>query len=346
MITISLCMIVKNEEAVLKRCLDSLHGLYDELIIVDTGSTDSTKEIAAQYTDKFFDFTWVNDFSKARNFAFSKCTMDYIYSADADEVLDEENRMRFTELKNNLLPEIEIVQMLYVNRHEFATTENFEKEYRPKLFKRLRTFTWIEPIHEMVNLNPVVYDSDIEILHMPTSLHSKRDLSIFERSISSEDSILSARLAGMYARELIKSGDISDFETAYPFFENAYYDDAHYPDLKAECCCVLSRYFRLCSNHSEFIKWSLRALTDNPCSEICYEYALFFRESGDFFEAIEWCEKALNNTLPIIDLECSGKKIYLLLSDIYTALSKDENAPIFCDFEEKASEYANMAKDC
>ena len=57
-ITVSVCMIVKNEEKVLARCLDSLKGLYEELVIVDTGSTDSTKEIAAGYTDKIYDFTW------------------------------------------------------------------------------------------------------------------------------------------------------------------------------------------------------------------------------------------------------------------------------------------------
>ena len=72
MITISLCMIVKNEEKLLARCLDSVAGLMDEIIIVDTGSTDRTKEIAARYTDKIYDFEWVQDFSAARNFAFSK----------------------------------------------------------------------------------------------------------------------------------------------------------------------------------------------------------------------------------------------------------------------------------
>ena len=66
MISISMCMIVKNEQDILARCLDSYAGTYDELIIVDTGSTDNTKEIAAHYTDK------INDFSAASNFAFSK----------------------------------------------------------------------------------------------------------------------------------------------------------------------------------------------------------------------------------------------------------------------------------
>ena len=83
MVTISVCMIVKNEENVLSRCLDSLSGLWDELIIVDTGSTDETKEIAKKYTDKVYDFTWTGNFSDARNYSFSKAKGDYIYCADA-----------------------------------------------------------------------------------------------------------------------------------------------------------------------------------------------------------------------------------------------------------------------
>ena len=69
MISISMCMIAKNEESVLKRCLDSYSGLFDEIIIVDTGSTDNTKNIAAGYTDKIYDFEWTGDFSEARNHA-------------------------------------------------------------------------------------------------------------------------------------------------------------------------------------------------------------------------------------------------------------------------------------
>ena len=78
MITISLCMIVKNEEKRLKRCLDSLAGLMDEIIIADTGSTDATKEIAGQYTEKVYDLPWTDDFSEARNDVFSRATGEYI----------------------------------------------------------------------------------------------------------------------------------------------------------------------------------------------------------------------------------------------------------------------------
>ena len=121
MITISLCMIVKNEELVLERCLESLKGLMDEIIIVDTGSSDRTKEIAKRYTRQVYDYTWEDDFSKARNYALSFATCDYIYVADADEVLDEENRKKFLQVKEVLLPEIEIVQMLYSGQFESNT---------------------------------------------------------------------------------------------------------------------------------------------------------------------------------------------------------------------------------
>ena len=65
--SISLCMIVRNEEDVLGRCLTSICDLVDEIIIVDTGSTDRTREVAARYTDKIFDFTWIDAFAAARN---------------------------------------------------------------------------------------------------------------------------------------------------------------------------------------------------------------------------------------------------------------------------------------
>ncbi len=99
MVSISLCMIVKNEEKVLARCLDSLAPYMDEIIIVDTGSTDATKEIAGRYTRQVYDFAWTGSFADARNFAASKATKEYIYTADAVEYLDADNQQRLKQLK-------------------------------------------------------------------------------------------------------------------------------------------------------------------------------------------------------------------------------------------------------
>ena len=72
MVSVSLCMIVKNEEEVLARCLENVQGIVDEIIVVDTGSTDNTREIAERYTQQVYDFAWKDDFAAARNFSISK----------------------------------------------------------------------------------------------------------------------------------------------------------------------------------------------------------------------------------------------------------------------------------
>ena len=72
MISIGLCMIVKNEEAVLRRILTPMSKLVDKIYICDTGSVDKTKEIAREFTDEVYDFLWSDDFSAARNFITEK----------------------------------------------------------------------------------------------------------------------------------------------------------------------------------------------------------------------------------------------------------------------------------
>lgn len=84
---ISICIIVKNEEKAIEKCLESLLFLNYEIVVVDTGSTDRTKEVALKYTDKVYDYEWQQDFSAARNFAISKAANDYILMIDSDETL-------------------------------------------------------------------------------------------------------------------------------------------------------------------------------------------------------------------------------------------------------------------
>ena len=86
--TLSVCLIVKDEEEVLERCLSCL-TFADEIVVVDTGSRDDTRKIAARFTDKIYDFAWRDDFAAARNYAFSKATKDLVMWLDADDVIDE-----------------------------------------------------------------------------------------------------------------------------------------------------------------------------------------------------------------------------------------------------------------
>lgn len=323
--TISMCMIVKNEEKILERCLNSYQGLFDEIIIVDTGSTDNTKAIAARYTDAVYDFEWVNDFSAARNFAFSKASCDYIFSADADEVLDSANRTAFANLKKALLPEIDIVQMKYVNSTDFNTVYNCKKEYRPKLFKRLRTFTWISPIHETIRLMPVIFDSDIEILHIPLESHAKRDFSAFMNAVLRGEH-LEEYVLKMFCKELIISGTDEDFLACRDIFENVLqyaYSDA---DCQQAIACVLAHIYRITDNYNAFFKICLKDIAVKPCAEICMELGNYFYNLNDFAEAVLWFINAATETESILDVHSSGDLPLYRLSDCYKALSADAAA--------------------
>ena len=173
-------MIVKNESAVLERCLDSVKGVFDEIIIADTGSDDNTKEIAGKYTDKIVDFKWCDDFSKARNFSFSFATCDYIMWLDADDVLEENSLSELIMLKGNIDPETEAVMMKYI-------LEDGSFFYRERLIKKTNTIKWHGFVHEILApLKNIIY-SEISILHKPLSTKHKdpeRNLKLYEKHLT------------------------------------------------------------------------------------------------------------------------------------------------------------------
>ncbi len=306
MITISACMIVKNEEAVLAGCLNSLKGIADEIIIVDTGSTDRTKEIAANYTDKIYDFVWVDDFAAARNFAFSKATMEYVYSPDADEVLEETDRKKFLQLKQVLLPEIEIVEMIYVNPENRNMAYNFTKEPRPKLFKRLREFRWIDPIHETVALDPVVYSSDIEIQHRPQAMHSDRDFAAMERVLK-KDGTMSDRLFSMYAKELFISGEKENFMTAVEWFAKRSSDENIPEEKRREATCVAAKTYALLEDWERFLALVLPVVATgrNIPAELCFLLGEYY-EKTDIEQATDWYTRAAFGAESYISISYGG----------------------------------------
>lgn len=325
MITISLCMIVKNEEKVLARCLSSIAHIMDEIIIIDTGSCDNTKEIARQFTNQVYDFSWTGNFSDARNFSFSKASMDYIYCADADEVLDEPNMKKLQLLKQELLPEIDIVQMFYCNQLSFNTIYNFDREYRPKLYKRLRSFVWEGEIHEAVRLEPVIYDSDIEIIHMPTSEHASRDLRAFE-TLEKKGVRLNKRLHNIYAKELFISGNNEDFIRALPTFLHTLADTTRSTDELQEAFCVAARACRLKNDISSFFKYALKNVAGNGCSEICCELGEYYQSIEDYEEAIIWYYNAAYETESILNIHSSGDIPLFAIADCYEKLGLTEEA--------------------
>ena len=111
--TLGLALIARNEEKNLARCLDSVQGLFDEIVVVDTGSTDKTKQVAIDHGAKVFDFEWIDDFSAARNFSFSKITCQYVMWLDCDDILLPNDVNQVKQLKENFQAEVYIMPYNY-----------------------------------------------------------------------------------------------------------------------------------------------------------------------------------------------------------------------------------------
>lgn len=149
--SISLALIAKNEEKNINRLLDSVEGCFDEIILVDTGSTDKTVEIARARGCQVHLFDWVNDFSKARNYAFSKCSKDYIAWLDLDDVLS--NKEGFIQWKKSAMQFADY----FLATYHYALNEKNEPVcsfVRERVFRRGVNPQWRYPIHEGVVLQP------------------------------------------------------------------------------------------------------------------------------------------------------------------------------------------------
>lgn len=298
--TLSLCMIVKNEEKVLARCLDSVAGLFDEIVIVDTGSTDKTKSIAAEYTDKIYDFEWNDDFSAARNFSFSKAESDYIMWLDADDVMLSGDCQALKKLKNSGKMESADVWMM---RYNTAFDENQNPTfyyYRERIVKKSKNFHWQGRVHEALVYSGKIFYSEIAVTHrsIKTS-YSKRNLKIYERQIADGEE-LSLRDTFYYARELYYH---KRYEEAEKILSGFVKDDNAWLENRLEGSKILSYCLRETGKTKEALEILVYTLSfSEPRADICCEIGQTLILRNEFSKAIFWFELALR--LPHFD--CGG----------------------------------------
>ncbi|MBU5427804.1 flagellin lysine-N-methylase [Tissierella pigra] len=134
---ISLCMIVKDEENFLGNCLNSIHEYVDEIIIVDTGSKDKTKDIAMKFTENVYDYIWCDDFATARNFSISKASNDWILVLDADEMVTSFDAVKVKEFMkddNLKVGRIKITNIIDSQQTNIKSTEWVSRFFNKKEF--------------------------------------------------------------------------------------------------------------------------------------------------------------------------------------------------------------------
>ncbi len=326
MISISLCMILKNEEDVIARCLDCVKDIVDEIIIVDTGSTDKTKDIVKKYTDKIYDFEWIDDFAAARNFSFSKATKEYIFWIDADEVLFKEDQDKLLKLKESLNSNIDTVTMTD-HRGLNENGEPLLRYKRNRLVKRKNNFKWVGFIHEYLGVSGNVHESDIAVTHQKLHDVGDRNLRIYRNKLK-EGHTLSTRDIYYYGKEL---------------YYNEFYDDAikvlePFTDMnvwveeKIDAMCKISDCYFYKGDYIEARKSIYKTFEyTTPRAEAVYRLADSFKQEERYEEAISWYESILSLEMPkgcygFISPEYWTWKPHLQLTVCYYKLNNIEKA--------------------
>ncbi len=291
MSTISLCMIVKNEERHIARCLDSVAGLVDEIIIVDTGSTDRTVEIASNYTSKIFSYQWKDDFSDARNNSFSKASMDYCMWMDADDILETVERDKFLQLKQSLSAEVDIVMMKYHTLFDEEGRPSFTY-FRERWIRNSAQYRWVGAVHEVIPPNGKVIYSDIAISHKKIGAgNPNRNLRIYQKMIA-DGKTLEPRHQYYYGRELYYH---KQYEEAVSVLEQFLCTKEGWIENKIEACSVCAACYLQLGQEQRALDTLLRSMSfDVPRAELCCEIGKYFLEHGNIQNAIYWYETALN----------------------------------------------------
>ncbi len=345
---ISFCIIGKNEEKILDKCLSALLPYGYEIIFVDTGSTDSTREIASKYTDKVYDFQWINDFSAARNFSISKATNEYILPIDCDEIVTSFDKGQ-TEKLIFANPD-KVGRLLRIN--EFVRDDNTVDSEEPvsRLFSK-KLYHYEGSIHEQI----VRFDKG-EVFHYSfplTMLHSgyegdidtrkkkttrNRDLLEIELNNNPSDPYILYQLGKSYFME-------AEYTKALEYFDKVLSLDVN-PALEYVSNCVESYGYCLIYTKQYEAALGLEGVYEEfaTSADFVFLMGLIYMNNGLLDEAVEQFFKATKMSYAKVQgvnsyrayynigviYECVGdiedaKKYYVLAGDFSPAKDRLKN---------------------
>lgn len=247
---ISVSMIVKNEEKMIERCLESVKSA-DEIVIIDTGSTDKTIEIAKKYTDKVYfgdEYLWQKDFAFHRNQSLDKCTGDWVLIIDADEILEDNGIERLREF----------ISKTDKSAIYFKTiSSNVDNTYNINIraFKRLPEYIWKGPAHNYLTI-PIdqIDESDIVITYDYSPSHAldpDRTLNILEEYVNNNPDCVREKYylareyyykkrlddaLNMFNEYLMVSENIPEIADSYMLAAYCYFNKGNF--LDARDCCI------------------------------------------------------------------------------------------------------------
>ncbi|MBS3105683.1 glycosyltransferase [Candidatus Woesearchaeota archaeon] len=304
-------MIAKNEEKLMEQCLNSVKDIADEIIIVDTGSTDKTKEIAKKYDTKIFDFKWIDDFSAARNESIRYATKDWILVMDADEVIEKHDLAKIKELIENAkdIAGFSLEQRSYLNNFFEGAAKNssdfglvkdypfYISHHLVRLFKNKLGFYFKHKVHELVedslNEKNLKYKKTDIVLHHFGSLKDENLISGKTEQYSKiilkqlEEEPESARYNYQAARMHIGR---NDFSNALKHFEKAAKIDPGYKLVFSE----IAKIYMQMNDKNRAIEYFKKSMKQNPGNPSpANNLAVVYMSMGKFEQAKKIIEEQL-----------------------------------------------------
>ncbi|MCT4605588.1 MAG: glycosyltransferase [Marinisporobacter sp.] len=335
---LSLCVITKNEEKNLPRCLESVKDIVDEMIVIDTGSTDDTVKIAKSYGAKVDYYQWQDNFSDAKNYAFKKAKGDWILTMDGDEALCSSDNDRVLSLLNN--PEVDLYLFQTLSYLGNKAGEELASNLNVRLIRNHKGYKYQGAIHEQLcNQYDENIDQDRVKIEKIVVYHygylesvereknkSNRNMNILEKVLK-KDPNNNFHLYNMGSEYL----RLRKFEKALEYYKKAYEEFmphcAHSPKLLVKMILALD----LLNRYEEERNILEKGLKYYPkFTDLEYLKACLNHKEKRYLSAIKGFMKCLDmGEAPIALCNISGVggyKSYYALGEIYYELGEDDEA--------------------
>ncbi|MEQ8173152.1 MAG: glycosyltransferase, partial [Candidatus Eremiobacterota bacterium] len=320
--TLSLAMIVKNEQYNLYTCLQQIRDLVDEIVVVDTGSTDKTVEVAEQFNASVYHYKWNENFSAARNLSLKKCNGKWILVMDADEFIDSPMKYKVRELiERNDFVGFNFEQFTYMNKD---VTPDFRLMPVMRLFPNHPSLRFKGMVQEKIicndrKLNFKEIDSCIRIWHYgyidvfhPAKEKYNRDLNIYLRNLkrNPKDPFLYFFISLQYVSLYRYDEAIKYLDYAIKYSSSGFF---YFPCLFSAYAGILNKLGR----YNEAKKMAEKALSKDPCmAEACFNMGEALRNLGECRSAITMFEYAIENCRNLLFFQDRSKGTWKAWSEI------------------------------
>lgn len=281
MATLAAAIIVgKNEAFELRRLLESIKGpLFDEICVTTTQGDPEVEAVANELATKVSSFTWVDDFSAARNFSFSQATTTHVMWLDSDDILTPENYQAIEVLKRTELDSLDMVLMSYYYGHDQNGKPNVVLPRERIVRNDLSRIKWHDPIHEYLNMDGglrILSRNDIGVSHMRMKPYNgARNLAIHKRCW--ESGTMSPRQMFYYAKDLM---DSNEHDNAAVVFDKYLSGPTDFVDNKAVACIRMASYYRDIKNDHDASASYLRKgmMYSSAFAEFPYFLGIYYRD--------------------------------------------------------------------